>query len=215
MSQMEEYIMGLSSGQLIKFITTDKSLHSAKELKFAMEEAKKRGLLNEDNQVVSKNHLEEAAFDEEADFYRIDNKSTAEYIKENYGGAKVDTEQMDRNNIFAGRTMMENDLDVTTLLMWFACFVPLISGVVVSNIFIPNGIEIPAFILVTLLDAIVCLTDYFLLKKHRYKMGNLWLAAIALAPVYMVMRKKVLREKNFYHVIWILLFCILIFFMPK
>ena len=218
MTQMEEYIMGLSSEKLIKYITTDRSLHSAKELKFAQDEAKKRGIFpgmkdSENERKIMSGEVEKVTVS--SDYYQVDDKTTGRYIEETYGGVGLDMGRMDANNPFASRHMMENDLDVTTALMWIAVFMPLLTGVIVSNMLIPNGINIPAILVVTFLDAIFCLIDYFILKKHNYKVGYLWVLAIALAPAYMYMRMRLLKEKNYYHIVWIMLLLVLIFFMPN
>lgn len=217
MTQMEEYIMGLSSDKLIRFITSDRSLHSAKELKFAEEEARKRGISpgakdSENEKKIMNGEIDKVS--SEQLYYQVDDKTTGTYIEETYGGVGLDMGLMDSNNPFAGRHMIENDLDVTTILMWSATFIPLLAGILASNILIPNGIEIPAILIVTFLDAIICLIDCYILKKHNYKVGYLWIAAIALAPVYMYLRMKLLKEKNFYHIVWVLWLFILFLFMP-
>ena len=218
MTQMEEYIMGLSSDKLLKYITSDRSLHSAKELKYAEEEAKKRGIYPGMQDSENERKIMEGKVDKVSTgqlYYQVDDKTTGAYIEETYGGVGLDMGRMDSNNPFAGRHMLENDLDVTTILMWIATFVPIITGVIASNLLIPNGIKIHVIVLVTILDAILCIIDCYILKKHNYNTGFLWFFAIALAPVYMYLRMRLLKEKNYYHVVWILLLLILLFFMPK
>ena len=216
MTQMEEYIMGLPSDKLIKYITSDRSLHSAKELKFAENEAKNRGIIvgskdSDNGKKIMSGQIEKVTVN--SDYYQVDDKSTGKYIEETYGGVGMDMGRMD-NNIFAGRHMVENDLDVTTMIMWLASFMPIITGVITSNILIPNGINIPTILVLTILDALLCLIDCAVLKKHNYKVGYLWICAIALAPLYMVLRMKLLKEKNYYHIVWLLLLIILFIMMP-
>ena len=216
MTQMEEYIMGLSSDKLIRFITSDRSLHSAKELKFAEEEARKRGIKPGSKDSENEKKIMNGEIDKVSSgqlYYQIDDKTTGKYIEETYGGKGLDMGRMD-NNPFAGRHMLENDLDVTTILMWLATFVPLMVGIISSNILIPNGIKIPVILLLTIIDAIICLVDCYMLKRHNYKVGYLWIAAIALAPAYMFFRMRLLKEKNYYHIVWVLWLLILLFFMP-
>lgn len=199
-----EYIVGLSTHELTRMVTTNKSRYSADELNVANGELKARGIdiTSED---ISDNTLVPHGY------YNIDEKTTGQYMLDEMG-CNVAVPTNNDNNPIAMRHMLTTDVDITTFLMWLQAFSPLIAGALVgSNLISIAGMEsFTKFLTLVIFDALFGLADIFVLNKHGYTIRKLIFWAVWLPPVYMKMRSKMLREKNMEHVVWIIAFVVML-----
>lgn len=156
--------------------------------------------MNEDN-------FEESQKEERNSYYEIDDeKTTAKYMLDSLEKKIVLPTHDDTNfNPFVFRHAMTQDMDITTFLMWMQAFSPLLAGIIVYNVLRRLGIYfIGKFIMLGMLDAIFGLLDVYVLHKHNYDVLGLVFWSVWLPPVYMKKRSKLLREKNYHHIVWLL-----------
>ena len=144
-------------------------------------------------------------------YYDIGEKTTAQFMLEEMGGKVVVPTNNDTNPL-ALRHAMTTDMDLTTMLMWLQAFSPIFAGMLsVSGIMSSIGLGfINKYMLLCILDAIFGIMDVFLLLKHQYDVNKLIFWAVWVPPVYMVKRKKLLGENNLHHIIWCMMFLILV-----
>lgn len=214
MTPIEEYIIGLSSEKLIRFITVEKSLHSAKELSIAANEVKRRGL---DPDGPKKN--EDSANDENKlfkelknDYYKIDDQNDNSYMSSNI----EESMRLSRTyNPFTATTVSEADMNKTTFLMTIASIVPILVGMIIWGLFEPGQVNLAmGLTIIWFIDAIICLIDCSLLKNHNYDIGKLWIPAFLLTPLYLSLRARLLKEKNYHTMAWIMLTILFIIMCP-
>lgn len=152
--------------------------------------------------------------EERNSYYKIDDtKTTAQYMMDSLDNKIVIPEQStNSSNPFAIRHVMTQDMDITTFLIWMQIASPLLAGAIVYNGLL-NGIGlgfINAYIMLIILDAIFGIADVIVLHKHNYDVLKYVVWSVWLPPVYMLKRKKLLGEKNYQHIAWILSFLVLV-----
>ncbi len=212
MTPVEEYIIGLSSEKLIRYITVEKSLHSSKELSIAVNEAKKRGI-DPENPVKASEDDAKLFKEFKNDYYKIDERSENDYMTDNMNAsARIANGYY---NPFAAKTVTNEEMNKTTFLMTIASLTPILVGMVVFGLLRPGQTNLAlGLTIIWFLDAVICLIDCRLLSSHKYEVGKLWIFAFLLTPLYMVFRAKLLKEKNNYVIVWCILLLIFIYMSP-
>ena len=203
MKKSLEYITALSSDELTKMLTTRKSQYSADELAVAKREARARGL--NINSTIDTSYLNKDNIMSDGE------RTTADYIREELGDDVVIPTNND-NNPLALRHAFDSDMDTTTFVMWIQAFVPLFAGAFVGSGMADSiGLYfLNKFLVVCIFDALLGIIDLILLFKKGYNIKKLAFWAVWLPPVYMYMRMRMLREKNFQYLVWIICFLILV-----
>lgn len=195
MKKSLEYITGLSTSELNKMVTIGKAGHSKEEIEVARQELKLRGATTQG-------------------VYSLDSDmTTKDYMMGQMSGDFVVPTNND-NNPIAMRHMMTTDLDTTTFVMWIQSFVPILVGAMVgSGLLASLGIGfINKYVLLIVLDAVLGIIDMIILYKHKYDIKKLLFWGVWLPPVYMKLRMRLLGEKNFQHIVWLLSLVVFLIF---
>jgi len=149
----------------------------------------------------------------ESNYKPEDIKTTAQYMMDSLGNDVVVPEQSTvGSNSFVIRHIMTQDMDLTTFLVWMQIASPLLAGIIVHNGFLDAiGLGfINVYIMLIILDAIFGIADVIVLYKHNFNVLKYVVWSVWLPPVYMLKRKKLLGEKNYQHIAWILSFLVLV-----
>ena len=203
MKKSLEYIVALSSDELTKMLTTRKSQYSADELAVAKREAKARGLNINSKINTSYLNKDNIALDGE--------RTTADYMLEELGDDCIVPSNND-NNPLALRHAFDSDMDSSTFVMWLQAFVPLFAGAFVgSGMAASMGLYfLSKYLMVCIFDALLGGIDLVILYKKGFNIKKLAFWAVWLPPVYMIKRMKMLGEKNFQYLVWIICFFVLV-----
>lgn len=102
--------------------------------------------------------------------------------------------------------------DVKNTLIWVLAFTPIIGmilEIIISDI---THIDVSNLWFITvIINIIICTSDAAYLKKLGYTEKGLFFWGLTFIPIYLLKRAKLLKQKYYYLVVWIISFAILIF----
>ena len=102
--------------------------------------------------------------------------------------------------------------DVKNTLIWVLAFTPIIGmifEIIISDI---THIEVSNLWFITvIINIIICTSDAAYLKKLGYTEKGLFFWGLTFIPIYLLKRAKLLKQKYYYVVVWIISFAILLF----